>query len=158
MSLYNMVHGIQPTAKIVVIVLGLEPPKIDRLRDAFIVEEKGEVRLVVRTRTGGPNRADHSASNDALKAHPAYIEDRDEPFDPTFAVFHFRPPADLVDDLRKAMTAQHPKVADLEAFTNAGIEEMTKNGPNEATSRFMGDLAEKIGLAPPPKPSGDRRH
>ncbi len=127
MSLYNMVHGVQPTAKVVLHLLDLDFRAIPRLRDAFIVERDSQLLLAVRTRTGGANRPAHIEQAKMLADHPCYVSDEDDAFDNTFALYLFKPPQDdLADELREAMALQHPLVANLQAFTEAGVQEMTR--------------------------------
>ena len=93
MSMYNMMHGHDPNAKLVMHFLELDPREIERFRDAYPDPKKD--LLVVLTRTGGANRESYVYSNAKLAAHPLYIRDYDDEFDCTFAVFEFKFPDGL---------------------------------------------------------------
>lgn len=99
MSLYNMVHGFNPAGIFVAPLLGLGHPQraFPRYRDCFVgMNGKPEYdgKIVVYTRTGGGNREEYEADNNALARHPQYVTDFDDDFDSTFAWFIFDvPPA-----------------------------------------------------------------
>lgn len=123
-GLYNMVFGDNPMSAWVLGALG--NPAVPRYRDAWL----GDDCLVIYTRTGGGNRdfyeneeacrnnypenfeGDEKPSgpwNDDLRAHPEYIRDEDDDFDPTYAAFIFRIPeehAELFAKLKEAGAAQ----------------------------------------------------
>jgi len=97
MSTYNMMGGgrspmVPMLLQILIKAAPLDPP---RLRDAFLTETS----IDILTRTGGGNRDEYQAENDALTRHPLYICDRDDDFDDTFAVWSFRIPDNLKDEL-----------------------------------------------------------
>lgn len=52
-------------------------------------------RIVIRTRTGGGNRENYMASNNALARHACCIGDCDQDTDPTYALFYFTIPPQL---------------------------------------------------------------
>src|SRR4051812_14156264 len=103
-NLYNMLHGIEPTADIVMTILSDNDvdslDHIGRFRDAYVTylnREKTEPVFVILTRTGGNNRVNYAEHNAALQRHPDYLDDADDEFDATFALFRFQPPVDMRD-------------------------------------------------------------
>lgn len=89
MSLYNMIHGVNKLAGLVMIVLGKKATDFGRFRDAGF--DNG--RMFVRTRCGGGNREGYQHVFDAISLHPLYLADEDDDFDSTFATFYFKIPA-----------------------------------------------------------------
>lgn len=109
MSLYNMVHGNNPGAPLVLNLLGKPQGYFGRLRDAWIEgQEDGTCRFAIYTRNGGGNREHYDDEKEAgpdcectgciatyrLPADPAYLSDRDDDFDCTYATFYFKVPED----------------------------------------------------------------
>lgn len=114
MSLYNMVHGTNALARVVIALLETNTSNLGRFRDAWVEKvEGGGLRLTVYTRSGGPNREHDEAGGEegeacrcngctvtyALPKHPLYIEDEDDVNDNTYAAFYFRVPEDVVEKL-----------------------------------------------------------
>jgi len=109
MSLYNMVHGTNRDAPLVLALLDREPGDFGRFRDAWVERSaEGGIRLVVYTRSGGGNRthSDEDAEpgprcgcsgctmTHVVPTHPLYLEDRDDDRDPSYATIYFRVPDD----------------------------------------------------------------
>lgn len=107
MSFYNLVHGVNPHAAILLGMLGLtSTTQVPRFRDCYW---NGEY-ICLYTRTGGGNRAYYEAEasrrahadeadpdlsgpyNADLRQLPGFAWDEDDDFDPTYATFYFRPP------------------------------------------------------------------
>lgn len=83
--LYSLLHAVLETAG--------KLPEIPRYRDTYTSMSAAEsVTIVIYTRTGGGNREDYEAENDALAAHPLFIRDYDDDFDRTFAHWVFKVP------------------------------------------------------------------
>lgn len=97
MSIYNLLHGVNANAANIFTALGLDPAKISRLRDTFIVKTADAYVICVYTRTGGGNRADYP--NTVLTSHPLYLRDHDDESDNTYAHYLFRIPQTVLDDL-----------------------------------------------------------
>jgi hypothetical protein len=105
MSLYNLLHGYEPTAAAVLDILHIDPSGIPRFRDAYLTyrdETQSSPVMVILTRTGGVNRTDFAEQNAALCALPGYIDNADDDFDSTFALFRYEVPPVL-----QALTMQH---------------------------------------------------
>lgn len=99
MSLYNMMHGINPLAAMVLAMLGTKPDAIPRFRDAYFDGE----HLCIYTRTGGGNREAYDGPvpsewcpegpyNSDLRALPGFLHDEDDDYDSTYATFYFAVP------------------------------------------------------------------
>lgn len=104
MSLYNQVFGHNPFAAVVLATLGADPRRIGRLRDAYITPEG---KFAVLTRTGGGNRSDYQEQNAYMHTLPGFIEDKDDSFDSTYAVFTYEVPEDLKEAIAKAIDNGH---------------------------------------------------
>jgi hypothetical protein len=95
MSLYNALHGFEPTAPLVLGILVIHPNDIPRFRDAYVTylnDTKTAAVMVVLTRTGSFNRETYAEENEALCALPGYLSDADDEFDATFALFRYTLP------------------------------------------------------------------
>lgn len=106
MSFYNMVHGYNSLAPLVLAMLGISTRDVPRFRDAFY---DGEY-LCIYTRTGGGNRDTYENKarametypeyntdyegpwNEDLRALPGYVRDEDDDYDCTYATFYFKVP------------------------------------------------------------------
>lgn len=88
MSLYNLVHGENPFASVLLSMLGITRDDVPRYRDCFWTGEQ----IVVHTRTGGGNRDDYEDGNSFLQGLPTYISDADDDYDSTYANFYFTVP------------------------------------------------------------------
>ena len=95
MSLYNLLHGVNPAAGGLLKALNINPAEVERLRDVSFGRDDGEVVVHVLCRTGGGNREDYA--NEVLISHPAYIRDEDDDYDQTYAHYYFK----LPDEVRK---------------------------------------------------------
>lgn len=107
MGLYNMIAGTNPAAKIILVLLDLQPSDFGRFRDAWI--NKGGETVTVLTRCGGGNREEYQDVFDAMSEHPLYISSADDEYDSTYAHFHFRVPDDFVELVKEhAPTEDQP--------------------------------------------------
>lgn len=91
MSLYNIVHGENPYASMLLAILGMTRGYIPRYRDCWWTG----THIAVYTRVGGNNREDYSGSIEELESHPSYAYDEDDGFDDTYATFYFDVPEAL---------------------------------------------------------------
>lgn len=111
MSMYQMMHGVNPATFWFLPMMGKHPDDYPRFRDCFLVPHQFKLsdeglpwmsavddnsepdgHLYILTRTGGGNRPDYQTYIDDMRAIPEYVEDRDDPFDSTYAHFKFRVP------------------------------------------------------------------
>ena len=92
-NLYNIVHGTNRYAGLLLGMLGISPERVGRFRDCYLHRaEAGELEILLYTRNGGGNRAEHEDVTRALRAHPLYLRDFDDSFDRTYAAYCFRIP------------------------------------------------------------------
>ena len=113
MSLYNMLHGVNPLTRVLLSIIGLPIESIPRFRDVYV--DHPAKRIVVHTRTGGGNRPYYESEERCRSEDPEYFEgedppdgpwnqdmrenehydyDADDSFDSTYANFYFRIPED----------------------------------------------------------------
>lgn len=85
MSLYNMVHGINPNTTQLLEILGLTQAVFGRFRDIRIEDNF----IIVHTRCGGGNREDYEDMFDEVSDHTWYHHDEDCDFDSTYADIYF---------------------------------------------------------------------
>lgn len=151
-NMYNMVHGVEPTCEITLSALALDPSKMARFRDAYITyrdETKQAPVLVIMTRTGGSNRRDYQEFNEAMTQLPGFIDDRDDEFDRTFALFRFVPPANIRETAMRFLDkAGSPKTLREKTFGVVG--DMDAGTMSTATKirvdRLIGELSKGLGL------------
>ena len=74
-------------------LLGLRKRDFGRFRDAWPENHNGVLVLAFYTRNGGGNRPDYADVTAALQAHPQYVSDSDDDFDPTYATYRFVMPS-----------------------------------------------------------------
>lgn len=91
MSLYNLVHGENPFADVLLAILGLTRGDIPRYRDCYWTGTE----IAVHTRTGGGNRDDYEGGNTNLQSMATYLRDEDADYDSTYATFYFSVPEKL---------------------------------------------------------------
>ncbi|UOF78439.1 hypothetical protein [Caudoviricetes sp.] len=108
MSMYNMVHGTNPLAGVLLRMLDTKTESIPRFRDCYF---DGEY-IVIYTRTGGGNRDWYDEPNEDnkegpwnsdLRALPGFVRDEDDDYDSTYASFYFTVPEQfnyLLDKLK----------------------------------------------------------
>lgn len=94
MSLYNMLHGFEPTAPVVLGIFQMPSEDFPRFRDAYFTyrDDSNEPVMVILTRTGGGNRQEYETENATLRTLPGFIDDIDDDFDQTFALFRYSIP------------------------------------------------------------------
>jgi hypothetical protein len=117
MSLYNMIHGVNPLAPVLMKMLGAAPGDVPRLRDCYFDGE----HIVIYTRTGGGNRDCYDSRettdsedydgpfNDDVRALPGFVRDEDDDYDSTYASFYFEVPQQfhmLLDKLKSMAQKQ----------------------------------------------------
>lgn len=110
MSFYNLVHGQNPMAPVLLAMLGLTIDDIPRYRDCWWDGQ----HVVIHTRTGGGNREfydsrashqkhfgdqpDHDYDgpfNSDLRSLATFVSEADDTYDPTYATFLFRLPTSM---------------------------------------------------------------
>ena len=131
MSLYNMLHGVNPAAGTLLSMLEIKPDEVERLRDVHIFkpEEGEELQIAIFTRTGGGNREDYP--NELIKSHPEYIRDYDDDFDCTYATYLFRVSAPMQAVLRTLVDSGVDTTPPMEKMTGL-IEKLKSGDPDDA--------------------------
>lgn len=130
MSLYNMIHGVQPCAFFLIPMLGEKhPEQYPRFRDCFMSDESrpdltGDL-IFLYTRVGGGNRGG-GYGEEELEAHPNFVTTYDDDFDSTFGMYVFTVPDEWKDDFAKF------KAGDLQGTSVAYQERVRKVFPKLA--------------------------
>lgn len=94
MSLYNALFGYNKFAHILLRILDLDVVDVPRFRDCYLNEAGDEI--IIFTRTGGGNREEYAAQNEALRRRPGFIADADDTLDSTYAKFRYSIPEQFV--------------------------------------------------------------
>lgn len=113
MSMYNLLHGENPLAGMLVGILGIDQPdgkwRSGRFRDIHVRFEEGRPpEIVLYTRNGGGNREHYNDEKEAgpdcdctgctmtyhIPKHPNYLRDEDDDFDCTYASVFYSVPAE----------------------------------------------------------------
>ncbi|CAB1129544.1 protein of unknown function [Candidatus Hydrogenisulfobacillus filiaventi] len=89
-----------PDPVLLLALIGLRQAYIDRFRSAWW----DDGRIVVGTRTGGPNR--EFSTNETLTTNPHYCHDLDDEDDPSYAYFEFEVSGEIAADVEHAR--RHP--------------------------------------------------
>lgn len=146
MSLYNMVHGTNPLAGVLMRMLDTTPDKVPRFRDCYFDGE----HIVVYTRTGGGNReyyeslesckenypeyfgtADEPSGpwNEDLRALSGFVRDEDDDYDCTYASFYFTVPEQF-NHLLEKLKSMAQKETQSERW-EASIERIKTASPDD---------------------------
>ena len=105
MSLYNLIHGVNPMAGFLLPALGLTTNQVPRFRDCWWTGEY----IALHTRTGGGNREYYDEPNDdnregpwnsTLRAVEGFSHDEDDNCDSTYATFYYKPSPQLLEVLK----------------------------------------------------------
>jgi len=122
MSLYNMMFGVNPLAKVLIKMLELKKDDVGRFRDIFY--DKDKKLIILYTRNGGGNREEYQPVFDALEAnHPHYVRDYDDDFDSTYAYVEFKVPEQFKEILDK-LSVDSDKVETISEKFDRVIKEM----------------------------------
>jgi len=156
MSMYNMIHGYNPLAGVLMKILDVTPNKIPRFRDCYFDGE----HIVIYTRTGGGNREFYDEPNEDnkdgpwnsdLRQLPGYVRDGDDDFDSTYASFYFSVPEQfgyLVDKLKSMAqkeTQSEKWEATLDRIKNASPDDSMVQRITEAFKPVFEEIAKATG-------------
>ena len=111
MSMYNLLHGVNPSAFYFLPVLGKHPDEFPRFRDCFLKDDdhpEYEGKLHILTRTGGGNRSSYIDENQAIRDIPGFIADYDAEFDSTYAFWIIDIPEQWAADVRNLFEVEGP--------------------------------------------------
>lgn len=93
MSLYNLIHGMNPDADSLLKIIGKSKGDFGRFRDVYVEKSKdAKPRIIVYKRCGGGNREDYQSVFDDMATHPDFLFDQDDEFDSTYCSFVFSVP------------------------------------------------------------------
>ena len=115
MSLYNMLHGVNPCCFWILPMLGRHPDQYPRFRDCFLEDEERPQhngRIQVYTRAGGGNRDDYELEIIGLRSMETYVTDHDDSFDSTYATFVFEVPGRWQDDYEKIRAGEVGEISE----------------------------------------------
>lgn len=137
MSLYNQIYGVNPATFFILPMLGRHPEEYPRYRDCFAgkfsrsEDEKDPFGIPLRKvnnsidiisvylRVGGGNRIEYQEEIEELRSHPEYINDFDDTFDNTFAIFEFSVPEEWKADYQ---LIKEGKVKELSDEYKTGVK------------------------------------
>ncbi len=109
MSLYNMLHGVNPLAFMLIPMLGdKHPDEYPRFRDVFLKDPEHpehDFKIHVYTRVGGGNRG-FGYGEDELEQHPEFVETYDDSFDNTYGTYVFNVPEKWKTDFDLLITGK----------------------------------------------------
>jgi hypothetical protein len=141
-NMYNILHGQQPDAAVLIRMLELDNTVGLRLRDAWLNPDG--TKIIVLTRNGGGNRG-HTADAYARgpscpcvgcaitfvlpQLHPDYIRDWDDDYDSTYAYVEFKVRVGYEDWCKQLATGQ--EMPTLKQRSDAVIAQMQQMSPAE---------------------------
>lgn len=91
--MYNLLFGVNPLSNIILELLELKQENIERFRDCGIEEDK----IWIYTRTGGNNKQYYP--NKILTSHENYLNEIDDSFDSTYAMYEFSIPVNKKENV-----------------------------------------------------------
>ena len=127
MSMYNMLFGRNPHAKLLLSMLNLSESDCGRYRDAFISDKQ----IAIYTRNGGGNRKDYEDVTKKLQSHPLYVSDADDDFDSTYATYYFQVPGKY-----KEIVSAMPTSAGGDERWISKLAELKDMSPEDLRTRF----------------------
>lgn len=145
--MYNTLFGANNMIKVCLELAGIEDlSRVERLRDAIVINEGDEYYIEVLTRTGGANR--ESYPNTYLKGNKQYIKDFDDDYDNTYAHYVFKSDEDSHDLARYVFENQSRKSLDLRTMFENELKQMEIPGTDaykraKQMARGIQRLAEK---------------
>jgi hypothetical protein len=131
MSLYNIVHGVNPFAGAWMMALQLKPISVGRFRDCYLQRSGDGLEIHVFTRNGGFNRSDYEAITAQLQAHKLYVRDFDEEFDSTYATYVFRVPEEILQYVAQIVQMNPEAVPDLPGKRFADFMQLMQTNPDD---------------------------
>lgn len=143
MSMYNMLHGMNPFSEVICHLLGIDIYKIKRFRDSGIIYE--DKLIWIYTRTGGKN--EKSYPNTILTKNPLYKESLNEPADDTYKIYYFNFPSDpvMISKINKLSTLlPSSKPVDWNAYFENFEENIKNNSEVKAFNKQLEELLNHI--------------
>ena len=108
-GLYNVLFGVNKFSHGLLGALNVEVERIPRFRDCFLNE--AGTAITIYTRAGGGNRPSYIDEIAYMRSIPGYVEDHDDSFDATYALFTYSIPDSLkhhIDSLKAAGACVDP--------------------------------------------------
>ena len=118
MSIYNVIHGTNPLAGLLLGLLGYTPGRFGRFRDCHLVKEDGDLQIQVFTRCGGGNREDYQEVFDWARKEENYIRDFDDDFDSAYATIEFKFPDTKPGRIFREQLAELPEEQQARLITS----------------------------------------
>jgi hypothetical protein len=140
--LYFIVHGVHRLAGKLLTLLGLstEAASTGRFRDCYLQRaESDALEIHLLTRNGGGNRPEHVAITRALRAHPYFLRDYDEPVDRTFATYVFKAPIGALMSLESAVAADPSAIPKSFEVRSQMAADMLQNDPNNPEAQRIAE-------------------
>lgn len=139
MSMYNMLFGMNPFAKVLLAILGTDESRVPRFRDCYLDEDGN---IIIYTRTGGGNRDWYEEPNEENKGEgnfncdlrklEGFISDEDDDFDSTYAYFKFKAPekaSEVLEEIKALGGTDNPNkkwTESLEKLRSGATDQSTK--------------------------------
>lgn len=139
MSLYNALFDYNEMAPLLLKALALDVDEIPRFRDCFLTNDRGEISIVVYTRTGGGNRKDYIKQNNEMTMHRYYVRDQDDDLDSTYALFYFKIPTEYEDELK-----EYVKINGVPELPSVRLQKVISDMKDGRSSKEV-DRALKVG-------------
>lgn len=102
-GLYRVLFGVNECCGALLNGLGVDYKNVPRFRDCFLNVTGTEV--IIYTRTGGGNRAEYAEANEAMTRIAGYLDNHDDSFDSTYALFRYEVPKDM-REIAKTLAGQ----------------------------------------------------
>lgn len=148
MSLYSRLFKENPSADVLLGLIGMHREAFGRYRDIYPSADGTEI--IVYTRCGGMNRHEWRELYKTLEKHPYYVRDYDDDWDSTYSYIVFKTPQIGVITCKALAGGHEPET--IKAKFDKEMAEMTIPG-TEAYKRAQ-DLAKEIQSAIDENPDG----
>lgn len=143
-GLYNAVFGVDPMARLVLTVLGIQPNGVPRLRDAWIEIGGGSIQLIVFTRAGGSNRSRLDVGIQYMRSIPGYRSDHDMAFDSTYAEFVYGVPSNYLNVICEEVRKGHGRHDTMEDRWQKFITDAKSAKPSDKTQAVLDEVAKSL--------------
>ena len=118
MSLYNLLHGKNPSTQPLLDILGYTEGDFGRFRSVYVENSF----IVVHTRCGGGNREDYEDVFSMASDHSWYVRDEDCDFDSTYADIYFKiPEGEIQSFVAMLDQGKNPGTQWTETFKALGV-------------------------------------
>jgi hypothetical protein len=122
-GMYNAIHGENPFAGELLMMIGIERSQFLRYRDAYVKDGK----VIVYTRNGGANRTGEIGEFMRLiRKYTGYVSDKDDDFDNTYAYITFSVKSEYLERMKEIEEEQGPVLTvgeKCKKFCETGVSE-----------------------------------